>query len=157
MHLREVIRPDRRLSAEALVLELTDMRLLVLATVTSDGRPITGPADGFFFRGEFYFGSSPVSLRFRHIAQRPWVSATHLPGEELSVSVHGRALPIDVNASEHSDFRQTLLDYYVPRYGKDWEQILEAGAAYARIEANRMFTFWMPADSTSADLMPATD
>jgi hypothetical protein len=38
-----------------------------------------------------------------------------------------------------------LLDIYVPRYGAEWERMLESGAAYARIEADRMFTFHMDA------------
>ena len=72
------------------------MRLLALATVTADGRPLVGPVDGIFFRGAFHFGSAPDSARFRHIRARPQVSATHLPGEELAVTVHGRAVPIDI-------------------------------------------------------------
>ncbi|MGK2957866.1 MAG: pyridoxamine 5'-phosphate oxidase family protein [Acidimicrobiales bacterium] len=143
-HLLEVITPERRLTAGELVAQLQDMRLLVLATVTGDGRPVTGPVDGFFFRGSFYFGSSPESIRFQHIRQRPWVSACHLPGEELSVSVHGRAEIIDLNAPEHGDFRQTLLDYYLPRW-PEWEQVIEKGACFARIDATRMYTFYMPA------------
>ena len=143
-HLREITTPDRRLSAEQLASTLTGMRLLVLATVTKDGRPITGPVDGVFYRGHFHFGSSPESVRFRHIAKRPWVSATHLPGEELSVAVHGRATPIDVASPEHAEFRQTLLDIYVPRYGPSWEDLLKAGARYGRIEADRMVTYSMP-------------
>ena len=123
------------------------MRLLVLATITADCRPINGPVDGFFFRGSFYFGSSPNSIRFRHIRQRPSVSATHLPGEELAVTVHGVAEPIDVAASEHAAFRQTLLDFYVPRYGPEWETFLDSGPMYARINATRMYTFWMPGAS----------
>ncbi|MFN2506869.1 MAG: pyridoxamine 5'-phosphate oxidase family protein, partial [Acidimicrobiales bacterium] len=83
-HLREVITSERRLSVEEVAAALTGMRLLVLATVTRDGRPVAGPVDGIFYRGRFYFGSSPESVRFKHIAARPWVSATHLPGEELS-------------------------------------------------------------------------
>ena len=43
------------------------MRLLALATVTADGRPIVGPVDGIFYRGAFWFGSAPDSVRFRHI------------------------------------------------------------------------------------------
>jgi hypothetical protein len=58
-HLREVITQERRLDAAALCAELIGMRLLVLATVTADGRPITSPVDGIFYRGSFYFGSSP--------------------------------------------------------------------------------------------------
>jgi nitroimidazol reductase NimA-like FMN-containing flavoprotein (pyridoxamine 5'-phosphate oxidase superfamily) len=144
-HLRAVITPERRLTARQVCEALTGMRLLVLATVTADGRPVAGPVDGIFFRGAFYFGSSPESLRFHHIRTRPWVSATHLPGEELSVTVHGRAVEVDVRSAEHADFRRALLEIYVPRYGAGWEQFLDAGTAYARIDAQRMFTFSMPA------------
>lgn len=143
-HLREVITPERRLTAEQLAATLTGMRLLVLATVTKDGRPVAGPVDGIFYRGRFYFGSSPESIRFRHIAARPWVSATHLPGEELSVTVHGRAEVIDVASPGEAGFRRALLDIYVPRYGPSWEEFLDSGPLYARIAADRMYTFSMP-------------
>ena len=136
--------PERRLSAEQVVERLTGMCLLTLATVTADCRPIVGPVDGIFYRGAFHFGSSPDSVRFRHIGARPQVSATHLPGEELAVTVHGRAVPVDIRADEGAGFRQTLLDIYVPRYGSDWEDFLDSGPVYARIEAERMFTFAMP-------------
>ena len=146
-HLLSIHEPPRRLSAEQLSERLTGMCLLALATVTRDCRPIVGPVDGIFFRGAFYFGSAANSVRFRHIRARPQVSATHLPGEELAVTVHGRAVPIDVAAAEHAAFRQTVLDVYVPIYGEGWEQeFLEAvSPMYARIDANRMFTFHMPA------------
>jgi hypothetical protein len=138
-HLRRVITPERRLTAEQLSERLTGMRLLALATVTRDGRPIVGPVDGIFFRGAFHFGSSPDSVRFQHIRARPHVSATHLPGEELAVTVHGRAEPVDIGGGA---FRQALLDLYVPRYGPDWEHdFLDSGPVYARIEPERMFTF----------------
>ncbi len=119
------------------------MSLLALATVTSDGRPLVGPVDGIFYRGAFFFGSSPDSVRFRHIRRRPYVSATHLPGEELAITAHGRAVPIEVRSEEHAGFRQTLLDIYVPRYGAEWEIFLDSGPTYARIDADRMFTFHM--------------
>ena len=94
---------------------LTGMSLLALATVTADGRPLVGPVDGVFYRGCFYFGSSPDSVRFRHLRHRPQVSATHLPGEELAVTVHGRATPVDVHAAGQAGFRRALLEVYVPR------------------------------------------
>jgi hypothetical protein len=118
------------------------MVLLALATSTADGRPIVGPVDGVFFRGAFCFGSSPDSIRFRHIARRPHVSATHLPGEELAVTVHGQAAPIDVKAEANAGFREALLEIYVPRYGPEWEsEFLDSGPVYARIDAERMFTY----------------
>jgi nitroimidazol reductase NimA-like FMN-containing flavoprotein (pyridoxamine 5'-phosphate oxidase superfamily) len=144
-HLLRIHSPERRLSAEQVAERLTGMCLLTLATVTSDCRPIAGPVDGIFYRGAFHFGSSPDSVRFRHIENRPQVSATHLPGEELGVTVHGRATPVDVRAEEGAGFRQALLDIYVPRYGEQWEEFLDSGPLYARIDADRMFTFAMPA------------
>src|SRR2546425_5301540 len=139
-HLRRIITPERRLTAEQVSECLTGMCLLALATATSDGRPIVGPVDGIFFRGAFHFGSSPDSVRFRHIRARPHVSATHLPGEELAVTVHGRATEIPIDGG----FRETLLEIYVPRYGAGWESdFLDSGPVYARIDADRMFTFAM--------------
>ena len=145
-HLLSIHEPERRLSAEQLSTRLTGMCLLALATVTRDCRPIVGPVDGIFFRGVFHFGSAANSVRFRHIRARPQVSATYLPGEELAVTVHGRAVPIDIAAPEHAAFRQTLLDVYIPMYGEDWERdFLDAvSPMYARIDADRMFTFHMP-------------
>jgi nitroimidazol reductase NimA-like FMN-containing flavoprotein (pyridoxamine 5'-phosphate oxidase superfamily) len=146
-HLSSIIRPERRLTARQLSERLTGMRLLALATVTADGRPLVGPVDGIFYRGAFYFGSSPDSVRFRHIRRRPGVSATHLPGEETAVTVHGRARPVDVRSPESAGFRQTLLAVYRPRYGDAWEQtFLDAGPTYARIDADKMFTFHMADD-----------
>jgi nitroimidazol reductase NimA-like FMN-containing flavoprotein (pyridoxamine 5'-phosphate oxidase superfamily) len=141
-HLLRIHGPDRRLTAAQVAERLTGMRLLALATTTADGRPIVGPVDGIFYRGAFHFGSSPDSIRFRHIAKRPAVSATHLPGEELAVTVHGRAEILDMKDEENGGVRAAILDIYVPRYGPEWEEdIMNSGALYARIEAERMFTY----------------
>jgi len=141
-HLLAIHTPERRLSAEQVCERLTGMRLLALATVSAAGHPVVGPVDGIFFHGAFHFGSAPNSARARHIAARPWVSATYLPAEELAITVHGRAEPVDVSAGE---FREALLDIYVPRYGESWADMLSDGAIYWRIDAERMFTFSMPA------------
>jgi uncharacterized pyridoxamine 5'-phosphate oxidase family protein len=143
-HLRRIITPERRLNATEVSERLTGMCLLALATTTRDGRPIVGPVDGLFFRGAFHFGSAPDSIRFRHIRARPHVSATHVPGEELAVTVHGRAVAVETEAGP---FRDALVEVYAPRYGPEWEhEFLDAGPVYARIEADRMFTFHMPAE-----------
>ena len=76
--------------------------------------------------------------------------ATHLPGEDPAVTVHGRAAPVDVGSADHAGFRQTLLDVYVPRYGPEWEAFLDSGPVYARIDADRMFTFHTNQATTSA-------
>ena len=142
-HLRSITTPERRVSAEDLVEQLTGMCLLVVATVTADCRPIAGPLDGIFYRGAFHFGTAPDSVRYRHLLARPQVSATHLPREDFAVNVHGRAVPVEIAGG----VRETLLEVYVPRYGPDWEQFLDSGPVYMRIDANRMFTFQMLGDS----------
>lgn len=142
-HLLSIITADRRVDARDVAARLTGMSLLVLATVTRDGRPLAGPVDGIFFRGAFHFGSSPDSVRLRHIRERPQVSATHLPGEDFAVTVHGRAHVLDMRAKENAGFRQALLDIYTPRYGSEWESFLDADSVYARIDADKMFTFHM--------------
>jgi hypothetical protein len=141
-HLREVITSERRLTADELCARLTGMRLLALATVTSDGRPLVGPVDGIFYRGAFHFGTSPDAVRIRHIHRRPQVSATHVPGEELAVTLHGRATVLDMQAHANAGFRRVLLDIYTPRYGLAWEDFVDT-SVYARIDADRMFTFHM--------------
>jgi nitroimidazol reductase NimA-like FMN-containing flavoprotein (pyridoxamine 5'-phosphate oxidase superfamily) len=143
-HLLRIHTPERRLDAEGIAARLEGMVLLALATVSAAGKPVVGPVDGVFLHGSFHFGSAPDSARARHIARRPDVSATHLPGEELAVTVHGRALPVDVNAPEGAELREALLEIYVPRYGEDWAEMLESGAVYWRIEAERIFAFHMP-------------
>jgi hypothetical protein len=140
-HLLRIITPERRLSARGVADTLTGMCLLALATSTADGRPIVGPVDGIFFRGAFHFGAAPDSLRVRHIRARPHVSATHLPGEHLAVTVHGRAGQVDARSASNAEFRRALLDVYVPRYGPEWEEFLDSGPVYARIDAERMFAF----------------
>jgi hypothetical protein len=140
-HLLSIHTPDRRLRAGQVAERLTGMCLLALATVTADGRPVVGPVDGIFYRGAFHFGSASDSLRFRHIRARPRVSATHVPGEELAVTVHGCAVPIDIRGEGSAGFRETLLEVYVPRYGAEWVEFLESGPLYARIDAERMFGF----------------
>jgi len=146
-HLRRITTDERRVDCVQLCERLQGMRLLVLATVTKYGHPLNGPVDGIFYRGHFYFGSAPDSVRFRHIATRPWVSATHLPAEEFAVTVHGMAVPIDVRDPAEAGFRNALLGVYVPRYGEQWEQFLDSGVQYARIDAERMFTFSMPSEA----------
>jgi pyridoxamine 5'-phosphate oxidase-like protein len=144
-HLLRIITPERRLSAEQLAERLIGMRLLALATVSAAGRPVVGPVDGVFLRGCFHFGSAPDSVRAQHIGARPQVSATYLPGEELAVTVHGQALPVDIQAEQGAELREALLEIYVPRYGPQWEhEFLDSGPVYWRIEPERMFTFHMP-------------
>ena len=143
-HLASIITGERRLSARELSERLQGMRLLVLATATADGRPLVGPVDGYFLHGTFWFSSGTDSVRMRHLAERPAVSATHLPGEELAVTVHGRAECFPIADPACAAMRQAMLDQYLPTQGPSFEEWLgHADALGARIEPDKMFTFHM--------------
>jgi Pyridoxamine 5'-phosphate oxidase len=138
-HLRSIHTEQRRMTAADLVVRLQGMCLLVLATVSSAGRPVTGPVDGVFHRGSFCFGTSPDAVRWRHLRANPAVSATHLPSEDWAVIVHGTAVPADVSRADPDGLRATLLEVYTPRYGGQWADFLDSGPVYARIEADRIY------------------
>ncbi len=144
-HLRSIITDERLLSAEQLAERLTGMKLLALATTSSAGAPIVGPVDGIFYRGEFWFGSAPNALRFQHIRARPQVSATHLPGEELAVTVHGTAHIEGIPADLPDGFREVCTEIY----GQEWYD-WGGDALYARIEPRRVFVFHLEPDETTS-------
>jgi hypothetical protein len=141
-HLTGIITDDRRLDASRLADRLEGMVLLTVTTVTADGRPLAGPVDGYFLGGEFHFSSGRDSVRIRHLTKRPAVSATHLPGDHLAVTVHGRAHIYDLHGPNGQEIRQAMLDHYVPRQGPDFERWLDdLDGVAVRIEADKMFTF----------------
>jgi hypothetical protein len=143
-HLRDIITTDRRLAAPELTERLQGMRLLVLATVTADRRPLAGPVDGYFLHGTFWFSSGRDAVRMHHLAARPACSATHLPGEDLAVTVHGRAELFELDDPAFGELRQAMLDEYLPKQGPSFEEWLDnAGALGARIVPEKMFTFHM--------------
>jgi len=144
-HLRAIITDDRRMTATEISRKLQGMCLLVVATTTRDGRPLAGPVDGYLLRGSFYFSSGRDSVRMRHLAARPAVSATHIPGDHLAVTVHGRAELFELTDPGGAELRQSMLDYYLPRQGPGFETWLDdLDALGARIRAKKMFTFHLP-------------
>jgi hypothetical protein len=141
-HLRAIITDERRLSAEELTRRLQGMCLLVVGTTTEDGRPLVGPVDGYLLHGSIYFSSGRDSVRMRHLAARPAVSATHIPGDQLAVTVHGRAELFGLSDPAGSELRQAMLDHYLPRQGPEFETWLDnLDALAARIRPEKMFTF----------------
>lgn len=141
-HLLSIMTPERRLGASDLCNRMQGMGLLALATVTADGRPLVGTVDGYFIHGSWYFSSGRDSVRMRHLSRRPAVSATHLPGEDLAVTVHGTVELFAVNDPGRTELRQAMLDHYLPTAGPAFAEWLDgADALGARIDAAKMLTF----------------
>src|SRR3954466_4802628 len=136
-HLRGIWGPETRLDATELSEELVGIQVLDLATVTVRGEPRVAPVDAFFYRGRFWFGSSPYSQRFVNIRANPAVSgAITRGGETFLVLVHGTAVELDPRGPEAEGFAQ------MPRelYEFDWDSA-HPDAPYARIEAKTLLAF----------------
>ena len=136
-HLRGIWGPESRLDARELAEELVGIEVLDLATVTPRGGPRVAPVDGFFYRGKFWFGSSPQSQRFRNIRVNPAVSASLTRGgETFLVLVHGKAVEVDPRADAAEGFAR------MPRelYDFNWDEF-HPEAPYARIEAGTLLAF----------------
>lgn len=133
-HLTSIHTPQARITAAQLVDQLQGMQIFVVATTTRDGRPRTGPLDSFLYRGQLRFGTSPTAVRARHLARSSAVSATHVRGETLVVTVHGNARPLDLGGAD-VDFAEFLRDHY----GADsYEEYLGSGVYYG-VEAEWLF------------------
>jgi hypothetical protein len=112
-HLREIIRDDRRLTATDLVLLLTGMRVISVATVTAQGHPRISAMDGHFLHGSWSFSTSGTAAKARHMHARPDVSVAHVDGEELALFSHGR---VEEMRESDADWDETL-GHWTAHYG----------------------------------------
>ena len=136
-HLKHIWGEETRLDARRLSEELVGVQVLDLGTVTPRCEPRVAPVDGFFFRGRFWFGSSPESTRFRNIRRNPAVSGSITRGgETFLVLVHGVAVETDKQGQEESGFA----DYARATYDFDWDAA-HPDAPYAWIDARTLLAF----------------
>ena len=142
-HLLSIHSPEWRLPAEAVCSVLEKVCILNLATVNAAGHPLVAPVDGLFLHGRFWFGSSQISQRFKHIRANPHVSAAHTRGEEVSILVHGRAHEIDTASGDYERVHEYCLEVYGSGYD-GWN--LWGKEPYAWIEPARMFAVHMMHD-----------
>lgn len=135
-HLSSIHTDNWKMTAEQVCERLQGMCILSLATVNSRCEPLASPVDGIFYRGRFWCGSAANSMRARHIRRRPEVSATHTVGEELAITVHGRALEVDRGTERALGFREVLVEIYGEA---SIEGFWSGDAVYWEIEPRRMY------------------
>jgi hypothetical protein len=149
-HLKSIMTPERRLSAERLSVELPSPAVLNVATVTAGGEPRISALDGHFLHGHWYFSTAADSPKVRQLAARPGVSAAYTPRDGMGVFAHGRAVRLAAAGAEVA----ALSRHLVATYGQDpadWG--IEIG--YFRIEAHWLVGFAMTdADQAEIDALP---
>lgn len=137
-HLRSIMTPERRLSADRLVAEVPAPAVLDIATVTAAGEPRISAVDGHFLHGHWYFSTAADSPKARQLTARPAISAAYTPRDGYGVFCHGRAVTLDRGEPE----RQMLIDRFVAVYGQSPEE-WGIEILYARIDAAWMVGFAM--------------
>ena len=135
-HLLSIMTPERRLTAQQMVTALDGMQVLVLATTTADGRPLTSCVDGHLLHGRWVFTTDATATKARHIAARPDVSATHARGDTFGVFTHGTAERL---TPEHTDFAE-VDEHLTTHYGSS-PSTWAPDIAYLRIQPRWMLAY----------------
>src|SRR4051794_7502460 len=134
-HMRDIVKPERRLSARQVAGHLQGTRHVAFATVSSRGAPLVRPLDGVFIHGRFTVGSSAGSLMARHLRRDPRCSLLYMETEDFGVTIHGRAELIE---QDHRD-AEAIAAVWQGIYGASpysWGDVV-----LARIPPERMWTY----------------
>ncbi len=114
-HLRSIMEPHRRLTAQRLSTELPSPAVLNIATVTARGEPRVSAVDGHFLHGHWYFSTSGQSPKSRQLVARPAISAAFTPRDGYGVFCHGTAALLPPGHPE----RDALVAHWVEVYGME--------------------------------------
>ena len=135
-HMRSILTPERTLTASQVVTHLRGIKHVALGTVTAAGEPRVGPLDALFIRGRFHVGTGGAAARLRHLRCRPAVSLSHFVGDEIAITVHGRAVLLGQGHPEAA----ALEPIYVDLYGSSpfgWAE----GVTLIRVEPDAMYAY----------------
>jgi hypothetical protein len=144
-HLRGIMAPERRLTAERIVADVPSPAVLNVATVTRNGEPRVSALDGHFLHGRWYFSTAGDSPKAVHIRARPAISASYTPRDGYGIFCHGDAKLVD------GDERQMLIEHCTRVYGRSPETFGD-GIAYVRIEPKWLVGFAFSEDEMAAFL-----
>jgi hypothetical protein len=137
-HLTDIMAPDRRLTAEQLVADLTGIAVLNVATVTARGEPRISAVDGHFLHGRWHFTTAAASPKARQLVARPSVSVSYTPRDGYGVFCHGRARLLEPGTPEFAG----LNEHCALAYGQSFEEMgMGSGIVYMQVEPAWMVGF----------------
>ena len=123
------MRPERRLTAEQLVADLTGIAVLNVATVTARGEPRISAVDGHFLHGCWHFTTDGGSAKARQLRARPAISVSYTPRDGYGVFCHGRARFLDRGSPDFT----VLSEHCIRTYGQSPDE-WGGNIAYVRVE-----------------------
>jgi pyridoxine/pyridoxamine 5'-phosphate oxidase len=135
-HLRSIMTPPRRLSAEQMIAELPCPAVLNIATVTAHAEPRISAVDGHFLEGNWFFTTAGDSPKARQLTARPVISASFTPRDGFGVFCHGRVAILGAGDPQ----RQMVSEHFAEVYGQSPEE-WGSDIFYARIDPDWMVAF----------------
>lgn len=99
-HMRSIVTPDRRLTAQQVATYLQGTKHVAFATV-DEGEPRASPLDSLFIHGRFTMSTGLRASKVRHLRADPACSAVHMDGDRIAVVANGRAEWIERDHPDH--------------------------------------------------------
>lgn len=143
-HLTGIMAPQRRLTAERLVADLTGIAVLNVATVTARGEPRLSAVDGHFLHGRWHFTTDAASPKVRQLRARPATSVSYTPRDGYGVFCHGRARLLERDSPNFV----ALHEHCVQTYGQSPDE-WGGAIAYLQIEPAWLVGFAFDREETA--------
>jgi uncharacterized pyridoxamine 5'-phosphate oxidase family protein len=139
-HMRDIVTPERRLTARQVVTYLQGTKHIAFATVTSKGEPRVSPLDALFIHGRFVAGTARGATKVAHLRRNPSVSAVHMDGDRIAVAVNGEVEWIERDHPDHHEIHAA----WTAQYESDpysWGDVV-----FFRIKPSTMWAYAFHAD-----------
>ncbi len=111
-HMRSIVHPGRRLSANQVVRYLQGTRHVAFATVSPEGEPRVSPLDALFIHGRFTMSTGRRATKVRHLQANPACSAVHMDGDRIAVVANGTVEWIEPDHPDHRLIHRTWTETY---------------------------------------------
>jgi hypothetical protein len=134
-HMRDIVTPERRLTARQMAAYLIGTKHLAFATVNSRGEPRVSPLDSLFIHGRFTMGTGAGASRVANLRANPACSAVHMDGDRVAVTVNGT---IEWIGRDHPD-HDGVVEVWRSTYGIDLYSL--GDVVLFRIEPTSMWAF----------------
>jgi Pyridoxamine 5'-phosphate oxidase len=111
-HMRNIVTPERRLTARQVVTYLQGTKHVAFANVTRRGEPRVSPLDALFIHGRFTLSTSLEATKVGQLRRDPSCSAVHMDGDRIAVAVNGTVEWVRPGHPDHDEIHATWTKTY---------------------------------------------
>lgn len=111
-HMRNIVTPERRVTARQVATYLQGTKHVAFATVTSKGEPRVSPLDMLFIHGRFTLSTSGTATKIKHLRANPACSAVHVDGDRIAVVANGTVEWVPREHPDHDEIHRVWSETY---------------------------------------------